>query len=376
MHRFPRLRRVARFWWIPVSLLLLILLVPLLWITVVCEPFGDLPEATMAEVDTTAWETTKNLTGYQRAEEQTYLTFPEWYIVYSAEEYAAFIQEKPPSGFPYFRSVGQYWSSYNEVCAITKDKYAFNSTYHMTLYVIGISFTVENIAKGLYENTIGRVTEWVSSPELTEEDALARGVATEYGKFLHTIPWFEFPFSDKLNELWRTTGAWGRNPLRKWERKFVLSLEYGGKALYGGLIKQGAQVAYGPEMLEVFAVASEVNDETLKGIPEVRVAEQLDEEATLIGLPRYEGFTQTVPKLAKQGVRFIEIAGNQQIMVSALAPKEWTYHLQEGEVLFSMDVLTQPHLKRMTLNLPVKSLHTILAALESDGVVLEHLYDY
>ena len=100
MRRFPHLRRVARFWWIPVSFLLLILLVPLLWIAVVCEPFSDLPEATMAEADATAWETTENLTGYRRAEEQTYLTFPEWYIVYSAEEYAAFIQEKPRAGFP------------------------------------------------------------------------------------------------------------------------------------------------------------------------------------------------------------------------------------------------------------------------------------
>jgi hypothetical protein len=63
-------------------------------------------------------------------------------------------------------------------------------------------------------------------------------------------------------------------------------------------------------------------------------------------------------------------------MVSVLAPKDWTYSLQMGEVLFMVEVLTQPHLQHMALNVPVRSLHTVLAALEREGVMLEHLYDY
>ena len=291
---------------------------------------------------------------------------------FSAEEYAAFIQAHKPSGFPYFRSVGQYWRSYGDVCAVTKGRYAFNSTYHMTLYVIGISFTVENIAKGLYENTIGRVSEWVSTSELSEEDALARQVATEYGTFLHTIPWFEFPFYDKLNQLWTTTGNWGKNPIRKWERKFFLSLEYGGKGLYGALIRQGASVAYGPEMEEVGAITNRIEAATVADFPEVRIAEQLEGDKTLIGLPRYEGFTQTVPKLTQAGVSFVEISGNEFIMISVLAPRAWRYDLPDGEMLFAMNVLTEPDLQRMT----IKSLHTVLAALAAEGVTLEHLYDY
>jgi hypothetical protein len=45
-------------------------------------------------------------------------------------------------------------------------------------------------------------------------------------------------------------------------------------------------------------------------------------------------------------------------------------------MLFAMNVLTQPDLQRMTIKVPVKSLHTVLAALEAEGVTLEHLYDY
>src|SRR6266849_5476745 len=41
-----------------------------------------------------------------RSEAQTFLTLPEWYIVYSADEYAAFLERQRPTDFPFFRSVG------------------------------------------------------------------------------------------------------------------------------------------------------------------------------------------------------------------------------------------------------------------------------
>src|SRR5690349_12383735 len=55
--------------------------------------------------------------GYNRDEARSYLAFPEWFIVYAAEEHAAFIERDRPSHYPYFRSIAQYWSSYRDVCA-------------------------------------------------------------------------------------------------------------------------------------------------------------------------------------------------------------------------------------------------------------------
>src|SRR5688572_4826745 len=57
---------------------------------------------------------------YVRDEASTYLTFPEWYIVYSTEEHAAFTDKGAPSAFPYFGSVAQFWSNYGSVCRATK----------------------------------------------------------------------------------------------------------------------------------------------------------------------------------------------------------------------------------------------------------------
>src|SRR5687768_18048188 len=54
----------------------------------------------------------EGIAGYARAESFTYLTLPEWFIVYSADEYASFVATRPPSAFPYVGSARQYWRYY------------------------------------------------------------------------------------------------------------------------------------------------------------------------------------------------------------------------------------------------------------------------
>lgn len=140
---------------------------------------------------------------YRRDEDNTYLTFPEWYIVYSAEEYAATLKGGRPSRFPYVAASGQYWCAYARAYGLTKGRYAFNGGYHLTLGVIGASFTVEELIKGAYENSVGRVFEWLSFGQTSTEDDYAREVAEQYGAFLHTLPWYEFPFGSSLAGLWK-----------------------------------------------------------------------------------------------------------------------------------------------------------------------------
>ena len=122
----------------------------------------------------------------RRAEESTYLTFPEWYIVYSVEEYATWLDGgHPPSGFPYFQHVGQFWCGYNAVYELTQARYPFSAGNHLMLMVIGTSQTAEFVIKGVYEGTIGRATESLSNGGDTEEDRFARRVAADYGQFLN-----------------------------------------------------------------------------------------------------------------------------------------------------------------------------------------------
>jgi hypothetical protein len=352
---------------------LAIVIIPLIGVGVACRVWASVGVALAPVADSSI---TQGLPSYARLEDQTYLTLPEWYIVYSADEYAAFIAHNPPSQFPYFGAIEQYWRSYYDVCAITREQYPFNGGYHLTLAVIGASFTLEYVAKGLYENTLGRATEWVSSSDLSEEDAYARQVAAEFGAFIHTIPWYEFPYGEKLRGLWSSTGGWGPNGVRKWERKIALTLEYGVKALYAWLIKLGGQAVYAPEDLEIQVWVEGITPEILQREPQVRVVKPLDARAAIIAIPRYEAFTQLTPRLMKQGVRFVEIAGNDDVLVTAFAPQAWAYNLSAGQFLFAMPILTEPQRKRVAIKAPVKSLHRVLADLESRGLKLEHIYDY
>ena len=95
------------------------------------------------------------IAGYTRAEAFTYLTLPEWFIVYSTDEYAAFIATRRPSTFPYLGSVRQYWGFYSSACAETKRKHPFETGYHVMLGVIGASFTIESSIRFVYEHTVG-----------------------------------------------------------------------------------------------------------------------------------------------------------------------------------------------------------------------------
>jgi hypothetical protein len=114
--------------------------------------------------------TVADIKGYSRPEDDTYLSLPEWYIVWSYQEKADFQQSSLPSRFPYFAAVRQYWGNYCCISRLTSGKYGSNSGEQVMLVVIGTSFSAEYVLKGLYEKSIGRLSEWTSGRQFTEED--------------------------------------------------------------------------------------------------------------------------------------------------------------------------------------------------------------
>jgi hypothetical protein len=307
---------------------------------------------------------------YRRAEDNTYLTFPEWYIVYSGDEYAKELKSGRPSGFRYFAAAGQYWCGYGRVHALTKGRYTFNGGYHLMLGVIGVSFTAEEMMKGAYENTVGRVFEWLSFGQISAEDEYAQQVAEDYGTFMHTTPWFEFPFGKKLLGLWQLE-PFGDAPLRKVERRVVLTLEYAVKSVYAFLMRAASGSVYGTEDLTVRLVTSAVSSGS-----GVTVVETLKDGHQVIEIPRYEAFTKTVLSLARQGIGFIEIAGNDEILVTAMVPKGELVDLPEAVPVLAMRVLIDTDRMRMGWRVPVANLTAVINALDGQGIEIEHLYDY
>ena len=313
---------------------------------------------------------------YARPEDDTYLSYPEWYIVWSYQEKADFQEKQLPSGFPYFGEVRQYWSSYCCISRLTRGKYAFNGGEQVMLVVIGTSFSTEYILKGVYEKTIGRLSEWTSRNQMVEEDQYAYKVARDYADFVHIRPFYEFRFARHVGGLWRGTPLWGAHPLRKWERKIFLTADFSIEALYCWLIEMATHATYGYEPTETYAWIDNADNTLLQQMPRVQVIKEVGARAFVVDIPRYQEFSDIASALADRGARFVEIAGNSEILVSVLAPQFWRYPNPDARPLFSSPVLTHPGLNRVVLGCDAASLHSVLKSMRTDGAALEHIYDY
>ncbi|MGC2660178.1 MAG: hypothetical protein WA324_19640 [Bryobacteraceae bacterium] len=309
--------------------------------------------------------------GYARPEDDTFLTYAEWYIVWSYNEKAAWQQTKLPSGFPYFGAIEQYWSGYCCSYGVVRGKYPFNLGDHLMLTVIGTSFTVEYFLKGAYENTIGRLTEWLAGHQLTEEDRYASLVASNYGAFVKDRPFYEFSFAGAFRGLWSDTRLLGPHLVRKWERKAWLSLDYGVEAIYCGLIQMASHATYGVEDDVTYALVENAPESLFGSIPAVQKVKAENGGRCIVKMPRYQKFTDAAVKLLATPARFETIAGNRQIMVTAVVPRSWSFQMPAGELLFSLDILTDPSAKRVALRIPVVNLDEVVPAM-----TIEHFYDY
>ena len=99
-------------------------------------------------------------------------------------------------------------------------------------------------------------------------------------------------------------------------------------------------------------------------------------DSTLVSLPRYEEFGGVVQRLVRQGVRFREVAGNNEILLTTIVPSDWQPNLPAGRIVLSHPILTEVNRKRLGIVVPVNALHTVLPAMEQGGLKVEHLYEY
>ena len=310
-----------------------------------------------------------------RGTEQTYLTFPEWFLVHSPAEYANYVRGHTPTEFPFWGHIRQFWSSYAAVTRASNDGYPFNVGYHVMILVIGASTTVEYALRSAYETFLGRLSEATSMGHLTDEDRYGAEVAQDYVDFIRKLPWYEFDFIGKLTGLWRDTPLWGPGILRKWERKYALSTEYLVKAGYGWIIKKATKASYEEALLVTAVVLDRLPLEVALALPELKVQRMLADGAVLALVPRYHAFMTYAATLAQRGVNFREIAGNRgPILLSVIAPAGWK--LAGARELFRQPILTEAPLERVAVVVDVDALSRSLLLVREAGARLEHVYDY
>ena len=311
--------------------------------------------------------------GYQRPEESTFLTYPEWAIVYAAREYAGFVDKDQPSGFPYFAYIGRFWQDYATVIRASSG-HDFNFANHQMLVVIGTSHTIEHALQWAYENTVGRITE-VMAGRRTAVDRYQAGVAADYAAFLDQVPWYQFPYADKRQGLFAVQPASGDSALRTSERKLAFGFADTIKQGYADLIKSALAATSDPAALDIHVWAKGPVGEATRGEPDTLLERDLGADGAVLVTRRNQVFTEMIPRLIDKGVSFVEIGGNDEIMVTVLSTD--SIAVPEGmRILFSYPLPADPSTRRTGMVVAVRKLHLVLPAMMEAGARLEHVYDY
>ncbi|HXF09454.1 MAG TPA: hypothetical protein VN625_01630 [Desulfuromonadaceae bacterium] len=314
---------------------------------------------------------------YCRPPDQTFLTYPEWFLVFGPREQADFFTNHTSTKFPFTTHIRQIWGGYGTVYDQIRGNYPFNTGYHVMIVVIATSSTAEFGFKGFYERIIGRMTDTRDDQTMTDEDIFNAQFTRDYVNFLDTAPWYKFNFLSQLGKLWTGTSLIGRHPIRKWERKIYLSTELGFKTIYGGLIWAATRTAYEPAKPTTAVVVDHLPEDIRNRLHELNVLTNYPDGSALITLPRYAPFVTNACELAAEGVSFKEIAGNSSaIMITVLAPKSWNTNSDDFKSIFIQPIPTRPGLNRVAIATPVPSLQKTLQQLSGEKIEIEHIYDF
>jgi hypothetical protein len=310
-----------------------------------------------------------------RRGEQTFLTFPEWFLVFSPAEYAQLVRTHNPDDFCFWGHIGQFWRGYASVIHETRvRREPTNWGYHSMIVVIGVSTTVEYAIRSAYETLVGRISGALAGAR-TPEDVFAAQVAQEYVDFIRVRPWYEFDFTARLKRLWMQTSAFGPHLIRKWERRYALTTEYAVKAVYGKLIEKATHSAYEQPIDSTSVVVDGWPNCDQLPLGANLISRPVDSVA-LLALPRYEAFMAPAMSLARCGAHFQEIAGNRTIiLISAIGPVDAPAP-PDSSVMMRQPIITQHGRERVVLIVPVAKLGGTLQVLESRGLTLEHIFDY
>ena len=350
---------MKRFWRYTKRLVLLVsvlvfgMLLPVLYVETMCQGSADVQpyESLIAPK-------------FHRPESRTFMTYPEWNIVHAYEDYAEVIAVGDPHEFGYVYAVKGFWSALCSLSTASSQYGKIDAPTKQMVYVIGVSFTAEFLLKAAYEETVGRLFTAVRGDERAALDELSASHAKNYADFLQQVPWYKWRFREDRAELKeKATKAW-----RDRERRFSLGVEYSVKAAYADLIARTVSQV-GQDELTLRMIIRNVDLAVMEEFDRVAIM-SIRSEGIEIETPRYRSLTYLLQNWSKAGADFVEIAGNDDILITVLSQQA------------SMDGAYYSSLRqgfgdyRHLAVIKVVDLAETLRILQASGQRVEHVYDY
>jgi hypothetical protein len=306
----------------------------------------------------------------RRGEARTWLTYPEWHIVYSAESLGKHLMAgRKPSDYPYMRDVKAFWRS---TCAVNRIAAARpgGGDAKVMIYTIGLSFAAEMAIKAAWEKTVGTFFEWTSG-HTSADDRHAALVQADYAAFMHQVPWYDYDFGKALSGLWATSEP--RQLTRHWERRLALSMEYGVKVGYAKAIGAASGATLGRDELTLRFVTPAPPTTIAALDPRLKPIRLTADGQTVVEAPRYAVFSDLLGKMAAANIPVSDIAGNDEIFLTALLPPST---MIGGTQNFAMPLGDRPGWRRVGVTVRVADLPATMRAIQGSGGTVEHVHDY
>lgn len=304
------------------------------------------------------------LSGETRPEIRTLLTYPEWHIVHAYDDYAEVIRTGDPHDYGFLPAVTGFWTSLCDLTGASAELGPIDGDTRVMVHVIGVSFTAELIFKAAYEETLGRVVTLIRGETRAALDDLSAEQAARYATFLQQVPWYRYDFAADAASL----SAASTGSLRDRERAIALGLEHGARAAYARLIGQ-AVAATGQDDLTLQMVVTGLPGDRLAVVEGVTVLREIA-QGIEVETPRYRALTLILADWAASGADFVDIAGNDRIMFTALSDAPTA----EG-ALASLPRQGYADTRHLFL-VDVAELAEVLRGLPARGLRLEHIHDY
>lgn len=316
----------------------------------------------------------ENINGYFRAEEQTVLTVPEWYLVFNPKEYADFLEEgENPSDFPFYKSIDEYWKLYDYSLELASEAYPDNPEYKTMLQVIGVSVTMEYGVKMIYENGIGWFFSLFAEETPSNEEIIIAEAQRAYSDFIYHTAWYEFEFVHWIGRVWTDAESTKSSYIRKWERTLFFTMEFSFKAMYAQLIEWAAKASYEEPIKDIYVLVS--NTDPIQETEDLKIVlEQADKK--IIGITRWGAFTETMLALSKTDINLLDISGNDEITVSIIRKTSQAFKPMQADLLYNSAIVTNGELVRDVYLVPVPQLLPFIRNAYNHNIEVEHIYDY
>src|SRR2546430_12928485 len=142
------LRWLRRILAVVAILIALSVLAPLAYIEGTCRPSSRAAAASAPAVTLPAIDEP----GYRRKLNNTFFTFPEWYIVYSFEDFGRFLDRSSESHFNYLGHILGFWRSFCTINRALPPAAESRTEVKTMIYIIAVTSSIEYAFKAIYEN--------------------------------------------------------------------------------------------------------------------------------------------------------------------------------------------------------------------------------